>query len=59
MGIRKLQESSFGRELVYFIEAMGIPPNIVDSIYKFDFARTEDFAFVHSIGGVHVGKDEP
>ncbi len=49
----------FGRELVYFIEAMGLPQKIVDSIYKFDFSRTKEFAFVHSIGGVHVGEDEP
>ena len=48
----------FGRELVIFLEAKGLLPSVIDSLYYFDFSRTKNFAFVHSIGGVHVGKDE-
>lgn len=48
----------FGRELVVFLEAKGLLPSVIESLYYFDFSRTKDFAFVHSIGGVHVGKDE-
>lgn len=49
----------FGRELVVFLEAKGLFASVIDSLYYFDFSRTKDFAFVHSIGGVHIGKDEP
>lgn len=49
----------FGRELVYFLEAKGLLASVIDSLYYFDFSRTKDFAFIHSIGGVHIGKDEP
>ncbi len=48
----------FGRELVVFLEAKGLLPSVIESLYYFDFSRTKDLAFVHSIGGVHVGKDE-
>lgn len=51
--------TSFARELIYFLEAMGLDGKIVQSILHFDFSRTEDLAFVHSIGGIHVGKEEP
>lgn len=51
--------TSFARELIYFLEAMGLDGKIVQSILQFDFSRTEDLAFVHSIGGVHVGTEEP
>lgn len=50
--------TAFGRELVVFLEAKGLLPSVIESLYYFDFSRTKDFAFVHSIGGVHVGKDE-
>ena len=45
----------FGTELIYFLEAMGLEPSIIDSIYHFDFTATKDLAFVHNIGGVHSG----
>jgi hypothetical protein len=53
------QMTPFERELIYFLEAMGLDRKIIQSIPKFDFSRTKDLAFVHSIGGIHVGKDEP
>ncbi len=46
----------FGTELIYFLEAMGLEHNIIDSIYHFDFTATKDLAFVHSVGGVHSGE---
>lgn len=48
----------FGRELIVFLEAKGLLQSVIDSLYYFDFSKTKDFAFVHSIGGVHIGKDE-
>ena len=49
----------FGRELVYFLEAMGPERSIVDSVYNFDFNATKDIAFVHTIGGTHSGEGDP
>lgn len=53
----KTAMTRFGRELVYFLEAMGLDQKVVESVYKFDFSQTEDYAFVHTIGGVHSQED--
>ena len=49
----------FGKELIYFCQAMGLQNDVVNSIYDFDFSATKDVAFVHTIGGTHGGKSEP
>lgn len=49
----------FGQDLIYFLKAMGLDQNVIESIYKFDFSRTHSLAFVHTIGGAHSGKQEP
>lgn len=54
----KTPMTSFGKELIYFLEATGLDGKSIQSISNFDFSRTQDIAFVHSIGGVHVGKEE-
>ena len=46
----------FQRELVYFLTAMGLEHSIVDSVSDFDFSGTKGLAFVHSIGGAHLGE---
>ena len=48
----------FGQELIYFIKAMGLDSNTIESIHKFDFSATKDFAFVHTIGGAHRSQIE-
>ena len=48
--------TSFGTELIYFLEAMGLEHSIIESIYHFDFTATTDLAFIHSIGGEHTGE---
>ena len=48
--------TSFGTELIYFLEAMGLEHSIIDSIYNFDFTATTDLGFIHSIGGEHSGE---
>ncbi|KAK4692668.1 tyrosyl-DNA phosphodiesterase 1, partial [Lecanoromycetidae sp. Uapishka_2] len=45
----------FGEELVYFCEALGLDRTIINSIYGFDFSATKNLAFVHTIGGAHLG----
>ena len=49
----------FGRELIYFLEAMGLERSIIESVYNFDFTATKDIAFVHTIGGTHSGEGDP
>ncbi|RFU35872.1 hypothetical protein B7463_g521, partial [Scytalidium lignicola] len=49
------QLTAFGKELLYFLTAMGIDQTTVDSIRNFDFTNTSKLAFVHSIGGSHTG----
>ncbi|KAI9746599.1 MAG: hypothetical protein M1818_000312 [Claussenomyces sp. TS43310] len=45
----------FARELHYYLQAQEMDPRVVNSLLAFDFSRTAPFAFVHSIGGSHVG----
>ena len=45
----------FGRELIYFLQAQGLDPSVIQSLHKFDFSATKDLAFVHTIGGAHGG----
>ncbi|MCJ1439818.1 MAG: hypothetical protein MMC23_000299 [Stictis urceolatum] len=49
----------FGQELLYFCRAMGLTPDITNSLFRFDFSATRDYAFVHTIGGEHAGPEEP
>lgn len=42
--------TSFGKELVHFLEAQQLDPLIVKGVLKFDFSKTGHLAFVHSIG---------
>ncbi|KAI9782798.1 MAG: hypothetical protein M1816_001708 [Peltula sp. TS41687] len=46
----------FGKELIYFLEAMGLDQDIIKGVLKFDFAGTDGIAFVHTIGGSHAGE---
>ncbi|KAL6719708.1 hypothetical protein ACLMJK_001629 [Lecanora helva] len=48
--------TEFGKELVYFCKAMGLESSIVESISNFDFTNTKNLAFVHTIGGAHIGE---
>ena len=51
--------TDFGKDLICFLNAMGLEKSIVNSLHHFDFSATEDLAFVHSIGGAHSGASEP
>lgn len=56
--IKQEDLTPFATELVYFLESMKLEKTIVRSIYNFDFSKTKDLAFVHSIGGTHGGQEE-
>jgi len=45
----------FAKDLLYFLEAMGLDEDIRTGIHNFDFSETSHLAFVHTIGGSHVG----
>ena len=49
----------FGEEMLHFLRAQGLEKSIIHSLNKFDFSATKDLAFVHTIGGAHMGHDEP
>ena len=51
--------TQFGKDLIYFLKTMGLDQSIINSIYHFDFSATQDLAFVHTIGGGHVGQNDP
>lgn len=48
--------TAFGRELIYFLNAMSLESSIVTSISNFDFSATKHLAFVHTIRGAHTGE---
>ncbi|KAK5019729.1 hypothetical protein LTR16_001490 [Cryomyces antarcticus] len=47
----------FGKELLYFCEAMGLDKDIRDGVLKFDFANTSHLALVHTVGGSHYSNN--
>ena len=49
----KKQLTFFGKELLYFLEAMGLDRDVIKGVLKFDFAATQGLAFVHSMSVSH------
>ncbi|KAL4759960.1 uncharacterized protein BDW70DRAFT_169135 [Aspergillus foveolatus] len=47
--------TSFYKDLVYFLKASTLHENIIRKLEDFDFSKTSQFAFVHTIGGSHWG----
>jgi hypothetical protein len=39
----------FGKELVYFLRAMGLDEKVVKGVLNFDFRETGELAFVHTM----------
>jgi hypothetical protein len=46
------ETSEFGKELLHFATAMGLPSKLLKSISKFDFSRTSHVRFVHTMSVV-------
>ncbi|KAI4215192.1 MAG: hypothetical protein LQ351_002507 [Letrouitia transgressa] len=57
--IEESRMTKFGKDLIYFLKAMSLDKSIIESIPRFDLAATKGLAFVHTIGGAHLGEDEP
>ncbi|KAL8788980.1 MAG: hypothetical protein Q9213_001389 [Squamulea squamosa] len=52
------QMTGFGKDLVYFLQAIGLEQSIINSVHHFDLSTTKGLAFVHTIGGAHSGDDD-
>lgn len=45
----------FFQSLLGFIEAMGLPGDVIKKVKTFDFTNVAEHGFVHTIGGAHHG----
>jgi len=55
MSSQRPELTPFAKDLLYFLEAMGIDQDVKDGVVSFNFAETKNLAFVHTIGGSHTG----
>ncbi|MCJ1312781.1 hypothetical protein MMC25_006457 [Agyrium rufum] len=53
------QMTFFAKELMYFCKRKGLPETVIESLTCFDWQETKNYAFIHTIGGAHMGADEP
>ncbi|OIW33324.1 phospholipase D/nuclease [Coniochaeta ligniaria NRRL 30616] len=53
-GLAANQLTPFGEDLIYFLEAQGVPDGLIRSLAKYDFSETARYGFVHSIAGSHA-----
>ena len=49
--------TSFGKEMLHYLEKQGLDPDVCSGVLNFDFNATEGMVFVHTVGGVNVGED--
>jgi len=47
----------FATELLAFLIAQGLPTEVLVGVKKFDFSKTANMSFVHSIPGTHNAED--
>ncbi|KAL3495591.1 tyrosyl-DNA phosphodiesterase-domain-containing protein [Aspergillus germanicus] len=52
--LTKESETNFYTDLLYFLKASTLHDNIIAKLKDFDFSKTAQFAFVHTIGGSHL-----
>lgn len=50
-------QTAFGRSLSSFLRAQTVPDDVIDKLGRFDFKRTEQLGFVHTVGGTHTGQE--
>ncbi|OGM50341.1 putative tyrosyl-DNA phosphodiesterase [Aspergillus bombycis] len=51
----ELPRTAFYDELTYFLKASTLHENIIAKLTDYDFSKTTNIAFVHTIGGSHMG----
>ncbi|KAK8188753.1 tyrosyl-DNA phosphodiesterase-domain-containing protein [Phyllosticta capitalensis] len=47
----------FAKDLLHYLREMGLRERLLGSLLRFDFTRTKDLAFVHSLAGIHHGNE--
>ncbi|KAF2503061.1 phospholipase D/nuclease [Lophium mytilinum] len=52
-----MQLTPFAKELFHFVQAKGLPEDVLEGLKNFDYSKTSHIAFVHTIGGSHHGED--
>lgn len=48
-------EIPFRQSILYFLEAMNLPKDVLKKLQLFDFSKLAQYGFIHSIGGPHYG----
>jgi hypothetical protein len=48
-------QPQFAEGLLYFLQAQGLPEDVIRRVHEHDFSETADLGFVHTIGGAHAG----
>ncbi|KAL4872052.1 hypothetical protein BDV12DRAFT_162942 [Aspergillus spectabilis] len=48
-------KTNFYTDLIYFLKATALHEDVIAKLDNFDFSKTAQFAFVHTIGGSHSG----
>jgi hypothetical protein len=48
-------QPQFAKDLLYFLQAQGLPDDVIRRVHEHDFSETADLGFVHTIGGAHEG----
>ncbi|KAE8164269.1 tyrosyl-DNA phosphodiesterase-domain-containing protein [Aspergillus tamarii] len=51
----EFSRTAFYDELIYFLKASTLHENIIAKLTDYDFSKTAHIAFVHTIGGSHMG----
>ncbi|KAE8388201.1 tyrosyl-DNA phosphodiesterase-domain-containing protein [Aspergillus alliaceus] len=51
----RFSSTAFYDDLAYFLKASTLHENVIAKLNEYDFGKTAHIAFVHTIGGSHVG----
>ncbi|KAE8148000.1 tyrosyl-DNA phosphodiesterase-domain-containing protein [Aspergillus avenaceus] len=51
----EITKTAFYNELTYFLRATTLHANVISKLDNYDFSKTGNIAFVHTIGGSHIG----
>jgi|SRR5579862_1328565 len=45
--------TQFAQDLLFFVKGQGLPQHILDKIHEYNFEKSADIGFVHSMSGEH------
>lgn len=50
--------TQFIQDLIFFVKGQGLPQHIMEKIMEYNFEKSADIGFVHSMSGEHVDEVE-